>query len=164
MNKAIAGVFIGTVLIIGGLLWAGQPGDSQGDQAAQASVLVSQEEIFDFGSISMANGKVNHEFSITNGSDQEVTIKKIYTSCMCTEANFRLGDTTYGLFGMPGHGSSAQTAANISLGAGQSAILDVIYDPNAHGPAGVGPVDRFVYVEDKEGGQLTVEIKAVVTP
>ena len=111
----------------------------------------------------MANGKVNHEFKITNSSDQPVNIKDISTSCMCTAANFKFNGKTYGLFGMPGHGGGA-TAANITFNPGDTGILDVIYDPNAHGPAGVGAIDRFVYVEDKNGGRLEIEIKTVVTP
>lgn len=165
-TKAIIGIFVGTIVIVGSLIWFGQPTADQNSSEAKSteSVLKSDETNFDFGTISMANGKVNHEFKITNSSDQPVNIKKIYTSCMCTAANFRFNDKTYGLFGMPGHGGSALTTANITLNPGDFGSLDVIYDPNAHGPAGVGAVDRFVYIEDKDGGKLTLEIKAVATP
>src|SRR3989338_555227 len=165
-KKTVIGIFVGTVIVIGGLIWLGQPTVNQDSSEAKSaeSILKSDETNFDFGTISMANGKVNHEFKITNSSNQLVNIKKIYTSCMCTAANFRFNDKTYGLFGMPGHGGGALTTANITLNPGDSGSLDVIYDPNAHGPAGVGAIDRFVYVEDKNGGKLELEIKTVVTP
>jgi hypothetical protein len=166
MNKAIVSIVIGTIVILGGLVWLGQSTVNQNGSGenVKESGLKSDEASFDFGTISMANGKVNHEFKITNSSDQPVTIKKIYTSCMCTAASFRLKEKTYGSFGMPGHGGSALTTANITLNSGESGNLNVIYDPNAHGPAGVGAIDRFVFVEDKNGGQLKLEIKTVVTP
>lgn len=163
-TKAIIGIFIGTIIVIGGLIWLGRPTEqSTGSQAnITESILKSSETIFDFGTISMTNGKVSHEFKITNGSAQLINISKIYTSCMCTAANFKLNEKIYGPFGMEGMGGI--TSANITLGPGESGSIEAIYDPNAHGPAGVGAIDRFVYVEDKNGGQLKLEIKAAVTP
>src|SRR3989344_8357255 len=166
MNKKVIGIFVGILVVIGGLIWLGQPTANQnnGQAISTESLLKINETNYDFGTISMANGKVNHEFIITNSSGQPINIKKIYTSCMCTVANFRFNDKSYGLFGMPGHGVGALAAANITLNSGDFGILDVVYDPNAHGPAGVGAVERFVYVEDKNGSQLKIEIKEVVTP
>ncbi len=163
-TKIIISVFIGIVVVIGGLIWLGQPaGNQNGGQAnLTAGLLKSNEVNFDFGTISMAKGKVGHDFEVNNTSDQPVNIKKIYSSCMCTAANFKLNGKTYGPFGMEGMGGI--NYANITVNPGDLGIVEVIYDPNAHGPAGVGSIDRFVYVEDKNGGQLTLEIKAVVTP
>ncbi len=165
MNKnAIIGILFGTIVIIGGLIWLGRPTEQSNHSQANIaeSLLKSSESIFDFGTISMANGNVSHEFKITNDSAQPVNISKIYTSCMCTSANFKLGDKKYGPFGMEGMGGV--TSANITLSPGGSGTIEAIYDPNAHGPAGVGSIDRLIYVEDKNGGQVKLEIKAMVTP
>jgi len=163
-TKKILGIFVGAAILIIGLAWLGKPAADQNNSQASldTNVLKSEETLFDFGTISMANGNVSHDFKITNSSNQPVNIRKIYTSCMCTTAKFKLGDKTYGAFGMPGHGGL--TAANITLNPGDSGVVEVTFDPNAHGPAGVGPIDRLVYVEDKNGGQLQLEIKTVVTP
>ena len=163
--KIIITVFVGTFVVIGGLIWLAQPTASlnTGQISSTGSLLKSSEKSFDFGTISMINGNVNHEFQIVNSSEQSIVIKKIYTSCMCTTANFKTNGRTYGSFGMPGHGGGA-TRSNITLNPGSTGNLEVVYDPNAHGPAGVGPIDRFVYIEDKNGGQLELEIKAIVTP
>lgn len=162
--KVIMYVFVGTAILLGGLIWLGKQTSQNGpaNSGATASVLKNDEPLFDFGTISMANGKVKHDFKITNSSDQPVNIRKVYTSCMCTAANFMLNGKTYGPFGMEGMGGL--TYANITMGPGDSGTLETVYDPNAHGPAGVGSIDRFVYVEDKNGGQLQFEIKTVVTP
>lgn len=162
-TKAIIGIFVGAIVIIGGLIWLGQPSATQNNQATvSASLLKSSEALFDFGNISMANGKVSHEFKITNSSDQPINIRKIYSSCMCTAAKFKLNNQEYGPFGMEGMGGL--TSTNVTMNPGDSGMIEAIYDPNAHGPAGVGSIDRFVYLEDKSGGQLKLEIKAVATP
>lgn len=163
MNKAIVGIFVATAVVIGGLIWIGQPAaqkDSQNDSSP--SLLESNETLFDFGTISMAKGKVNHEFTISNTSDQPVTIRKVFSSCMCTAAAFKLNGKTYGPFGMEGMGGV--TSTNITMNPGDAGSIEAVYDPNAHGPAGVGSIDRFVYVEDSNGGQVQFEIKAIVTP
>ncbi len=80
---------------------------------------------------------------------------------MCTSANFHLNQKNYGPFDMQGMGSNYLSA---TLNPGDAGIVDAIYDPAAHGPAGVGMADRFIYLEDASGGQLKLEIKSVVTP
>ena len=81
---------------------------------------------------------------------------------MCTLAEVKIGEKTYGPFGMQGHGGA--TATNIELSPGQEVELNAIYDPNAHGPAGVGAIDRDLDLQDEKGAQLRIEIKANVTP
>lgn len=162
--KIIVGIFVVTVVVVGGLIWFSQPTTNQNNSQASlsASLLKSDATLFDFGTISMAKGKVNHEFKITNNSGQPINVRKIYSSCMCTAAVFKLNEKEYGPFGMEGMGGL--TSANITLNPGDSGAVEAIYNPNAHGPAGVGSIDRFIYLEDKNGGQLKLEIKALVTP
>ena len=64
---------------------------------------------------------------------------------------------------MPGHGGVVQKA-NAIVRAGGSLDTEVVYDPNAHGPAGVGKINRFVFLTDTSGNALQIEIKALVTP
>ena len=64
---------------------------------------------------------------------------------------------------MEGHGSPVPTI-NEELPAGQEAQIEVVFDPAAHGPAGVGPISRNVFVETTDGKKLVFEIKAQVTP
>ena len=63
---------------------------------------------------------------------------------------------------MPGMGYVPP--ANELIKAGESRTIRVVYNPNAHGPAGVGRIDRFVTLTDEAGGALQLEIKALVTP
>lgn len=109
------------------------------------SVLDTDSDFYDFGMISMAKGEVVHEFKIKNTGTDEVKVGKIYTSCMCTTAQFIKGEIQKGPFGMAGHGYIPPV--NESLRPDEEAIIRVVFDPAAHGPAGVGKIQRTVYVE-----------------
>ncbi|OHA38051.1 MAG: hypothetical protein A3G03_01305 [Candidatus Taylorbacteria bacterium RIFCSPLOWO2_12_FULL_44_15c] len=159
-------IIIGAVIVLGiiGLMWWGwgnQTADIPKDYGA-ASALLASEKLYDFGSISMKDGLVNHIFKITNSSDKDVLVKKIVTSCMCTEAYIESEGKEKGPFSMEGMGYVPP--ANETIKAGESRNVKVVYDPNAHGPAGVGAIGRLVYITDAAGGELQLEIKALVTP
>ena len=128
------------------------------------SALVASETLHDFGTISMKNGNVDKEFTLTNPTSVDITISSVATSCMCTTA-FIVGSdgVTKGPFGMPSHGTLVPPANKV-LKAGEELIVRVVYDPNAHGPAGVGPIDRFITITEKTGDTLELKIKGLVTP
>jgi len=124
--------------------------------------LQARETAFDFGSISMAAGKVTHRFWFRNESGSEVLIRKIYTSCMCTTATFVKGMKVINSYGMPGHGPLP--AVNESLKPGEAAYIDAVFDPAAHGPAGLGPTQRVVTIESDGSRPLELNFAANVRP
>ncbi|OGG83042.1 hypothetical protein A3A42_03330 [Candidatus Kaiserbacteria bacterium RIFCSPLOWO2_01_FULL_55_25] len=157
------------VLLIIGLLASGNAAKGgtasvQGvSSRAQKSALMAPLVFHDFGTISMKNGNVTKEFTVTNPTAEAITVETVFTSCMCTTA-FLVGPdgTTKGPFRMPGMGYVPP--ANETIPAGENRTVRVVYNPNAHGPAGVGRIDRFVTLTDDSGGTLVYEIKANVTP
>lgn len=165
-------LFISTAVIavfIAGLLWLGAPNKNQSNISDAASKSgagqISAGHIdYDFGPVSMAKGKVSHAYKIVNPSAEPATISKIYTSCMCTVASLTTQDgQKFGPFGMPGHGGPSGKIST-ALESGQEAELEVVFDPTAHGPAGVGAIDRTVYVETATGQKLELNFTATVTP
>lgn len=162
--KQIIFILSFAVLIGAGLWYAkGVSLKSQEQSAAVAtSVLEINEPSYDFGEISMAKGVVGKEFKIKNPSANSVEIESIYTSCMCTEATLEVGGKKFGPYGMPGHGFGPKVRQTI--GAGEEVSILVEFDPAAHGPAGVGPIQRAVAVETKDGARLELEISALVKP
>jgi len=125
--------------------------------------LIAEEVFYDFGKISMKDGNVSKRFKVTNNSGEDINVPNLTTSCMCTAAYFiRPDGSKNGPFGMPGMGFVPKL--NETIKKGQSAEIEVVYDPNAHGPAGVGMIDRFVFLEDASGNKIQLEIKANVTP
>ena len=156
----VTGITIGlTVLIIGGVSLSQKTSPSEA--IAKVSQLQTTDNSYDFGSISMAKGKVAKTFTFRNNTGQTVIAKKLYTSCMCTKATLALDDKIFGPFGMPAHGFIPEI--NTTIAPGQEVKIEAIFDPAAHGPAGGGPIARQVILETSDG-QLTFNFKAQVLP
>ncbi|MDO8585169.1 MAG: DUF1573 domain-containing protein [bacterium] len=163
MNKNIVIITLVVVGFVGLVLWSSPAQQSVGSSTGAESALAAVELLYDFGTISMKDGNVTKDFTVTNPGDSDILVSSLVTSCMCTKASIvRADGSIKGPFGMPGMGFVPP--ANETIKAGDSRVIRVVYDPNAHGPAGVGPIDRLVTLTDKSGGALQLEIKAMVTP
>ncbi len=160
--------FVAVAAVVLLIAWssAGRGGNNPPDDSSNGSSsadlssagnLISEENNFDFKTISMANGKVSHRFELKNSGVEPLKIKKVYTSCMCTVASvIDAAGTTYGPFGMPGHdGLSSET---ISVNGGESIIVEAVFDPAAHGPQGVGKIKRVVYLDTNSVDQPQIQI------
>ena len=130
--------------------------------ASAAPSLASFQPVYNFGSISMAAGKVNHTYTISNTSTSPVTIVGVQTSCMCTGATVVTSHGRFGPFGMAGHGR--MPAIRETLVPGATAQVEVVFDPAAHGPAGVGKTERVVTIETDVGAPLELGLAAMVRP
>ena len=165
MNKnIILGIAVGAV-VFAGIVWIARPdGKDAGATILQGSngVLNVEEQSFDFGTISMAVGKVTHRFAVKNTGVEPVNISKMYTSCMCTVAVLQKGDKKFGPYGMPGHGFIPKM--NATIDPGEEVFVDVTFDPAAHGPAGVGVIQRAVILENNAGDNVELQISANVKP
>lgn len=165
MNKITIGIAAG-VIAFAGIVWAMRP--SSGDSVAVPSVsssagaISAEEENFDFGTVSMAAGKVSHLFRVKNTSQEAVVIEKMYTSCMCTSAALEIAGKAFGPYGMPGHGFVPSIGEAVAPGA--EAVVNVVFDPAAHGPAGVGRIQRAIIIENNAGEPLELGFTALVTP
>src|SRR3989344_6754123 len=152
------------ILVVAGLVWFGGS-ETKAPTAASVNVsgkLTTAETKYDFGAVSMANGKVNKEFVLENQSKDSVAIGEVSTSCMCTTAELKVGDKTAGPFGMPGHGGAPK--ANLIVKPGEKLVVKTIFDPAAHGPAGVGPIERQVMISTGAASPMVLEFKAIVEP
>lgn len=160
------------ILVVGGLVIAAKPDPvkktptavemvkaSAGNSAGQ---LTATQTKFSFGPISMARGKVKHRYPITNAGTEPIIIRKLYTSCMCTTAALVKGGKAGEAFGMPGH--TPIPTINVPINPREEAFVEVIFDPAAHGPAGVGPIERVVTLENNGGQPLELAFAALVSP
>lgn len=156
---SVAVIAVVAVVAVG----AGQDKNTKQSSVIQgASALTAEVPSFDFGRISMANGKVSREIKIKNTNKVPVTATRLSTSCMCTTAELDYQGKREGPFGMPGHGFIP--GIKMVIQPGDEAILKVTFDPAAHGPAGVGTIKRDVYLEQEGGKRLTINFSAFVTP
>ena len=164
MNKTILLIAV-AVLVLGGLIWIARP-NSQNSEASSTpsngALTIEEANNYDFGTISMAAGKVTHQFKIKNTGADAVTISKMYTSCMCTTATLLMGDKKFGPYGMPGHGTIPKI--NRIVNPNEEISVDVVFDPAAHGPAGVGRIQRAITIENNAGQSVELQFVAIVTP
>jgi len=168
-NKTIISLLL-IIFVVGGLMWWGSSiqGGTLVSPSANSNLstnaLTALETSYDFGEISMARALVEKTFELRNNTNQDITLEKVTTSCMCTSAYLEMSNgEEKGPFGMIGHGGTVPKANEI-IKAGETRNLRVVFDPNDHGPAGVGIINRVVTLEDNLGGKLEYQIKAVVTP
>lgn len=138
------------------------PGHAQASETQKAGALVSMRPSLDLGTVSMAAGKVPFSYLVRNAGTEPLTISRIYTSCMCTNATLVTASERKGPFGMPGHGLPNTLKA--TLAPGESANLMVLFDPAAHGPSGLGRIERFVTLESDEAAPLELTLVVMVQP
>lgn len=169
-TKTIISIIVVIIFILGIYVWGYSTKGGTTDSVQDASALnvskgslVATEKFYDFGTISMKNGEVVKEFKVTNSNNGDVILSKVLTSCMCTSAYIVKPDgSAKGPFGMAEHG--AVPSADEVIKAGEDRIIRVVFDPNAHGPAGVGMIDRFITLTDTSNNTLQFEVKALVIP
>lgn len=106
---------------------------------------VINPENFDLGDVPINGGIVTKEYEVKNTAGETLKLKKVATSCMCTMAKVVFGDKETKFFGMEGHGDK-NAPVNLEIPSGQSARVVVNFDPAAHGPEGVGPFERIVWL------------------
>lgn len=147
------------IAVMGVIVWGFLGGGNVSDKAYSAGALVADEKSYDFGKISMAAGKVSRKFILRNDGTDPVKIINVATSCMCTKANVTDGaGKVYGPFGMPGH-ADAGNKTSIEVLPGKEIELEAVFDPAAHGPAGVGLAQRSIFVETNSAKFPRIELK-----
>ncbi|MEK7112466.1 MAG: DUF1573 domain-containing protein [Patescibacteria group bacterium] len=146
-TKILIGILIATfVVIVGGVFLVGRKGAYE-EQAPKTEVLgiEANPSSYDLGNVPIAGGIITKEYTIKNTTDKSIKLKKIATSCMCTTASLELGGKSTKFFGMEGHGD-LNPPVNIEVASGQEGKIIVKFDPAAHGPQGVGPFDRVIWL------------------
>lgn len=151
------------IALVAVLTLGNREGGATNEQIAGATgVLSAPRAFYDFGNVSMKNGKVRYSYPVRNESGAPALVEQIFTSCMCTEASLLIGGERLGPFGMQGHGYTPRL--NRVIPAGQEAVVEAVFDPNAHGPAGVGRNDRAVSILMGGRQLLQLQFTAYVTP
>lgn len=159
-------IVISITVLAAGLLFWGKSTPAQKpsavDTGSTPATFSEQIPSFDFGSISMRKGDVTHEFALTNTTGSDLTINQAETSCMCTNAILILPDgKELGPFGMQGHGFASPV--NAIVRSGETLRVRAIFDPAAHGPSGIGKIERAVMLSTTNG-QVVMQFQATVTP
>lgn len=148
--KIFALVF--AILMLGAALFV-FAGDGN-DPSAGSGIpkLAIAETDYDFGDISMAKGLVKHEFTIKNDGDAPLVLTNLSTSCACTKVVLINNGKKSPEFTMASHGVNPLIWSD-RIEPGQSAAIEAIFNPLAHGPDAVGPITRTINVYSNTGGK-----------
>ncbi len=82
---------------------------------------------------------------------------------MCTTATLVQSESQFGPYGMKGH-RGAIPEINQVVQPGETVIVRADFDPNAHGPAGIGVANRVVTVLVGANRRVELKFTAYVTP
>lgn len=154
-----------TVVFLVVFLIIRQPADtSQDNNKTSSGVLTARETNYDFGTLEMKNGPVEHIYILENTSNEPVIITKANTSCMCTTGTLIKGDVNIGRFGMSGMSGGKNSGRIAEVAVGETLSVKAGFDPAAHGPAGVGLAQRSIFLETNSKTQPKIELtfRAVV--
>lgn len=134
------------MLLLGGCVNTGTNNNAQDMSKSQNSSSLSYStEIYDFGEIPIMGGLVSTTYQVTNEGPTPVVLIKGSTSCMCTTAQIK--DTkgnTSDTITMAGHGGSGEIMQVLEVG--ESTSVTATFDPMAHGPNALGPIQRDVFI------------------
>ena len=146
-NRMVIYTSVFLILVVGLVYLIASPkSQSKAEATVNQNQLVVDAGSFDFGIGNMKDGRVSHKFSIKNLGESLLVINKVYTSCMCTEAEvITSSGGRFGPYGMPGHGSLS--TRRVEIAPNEDFVVEAIFDPAAHGPSGVGLASRTVYLE-----------------
>lgn len=145
--KILAVALIFSFLLIVGLaaIFGGKEGDEPAVAGMQLEGIEANPEFYDLGEVTLNGGLVTKEYEIKNTSGQALKLKKIATSCMCTQAKVSVNGRETKFFGME-HGMDKNPPITFEIASGEMAKVTVTFDPAAHGPQGVGPFERIVWL------------------
>jgi hypothetical protein len=154
--KKIIGILLLWIIVIGGITWGiiGYSSQKQNGHSGIPEIAIDSFE-YDFGTVSMAEGMVEHTFEIRNIGQGDLRINRIWTSCMCTTARLKVNGKTSPEFGM--HSASMLWSQKISPQ--QTAYLNVVFDPAYHGPRGIGEIVRVIYLSTNDPENENIKIK-----
>ncbi|MEK7558917.1 MAG: DUF1573 domain-containing protein [Patescibacteria group bacterium] len=134
-----------TILLFGGVFFLTKTTTPEIKASQNAKAYVSDPTSFDWGTIPMSKGNVVKSFTIKNTGADTLKLYNVKTSCHCTKAYITIDGADSPSFGMEGLSSWTGEVPK-----GTEAKLTAVFDPAFHGPAGTGPVNRFVSVETND--------------
>lgn len=159
-KKLFIGIMVLTLLIlIGATFFLSQGSTSAAKIGLSQNVKIEvPERNFNWAEIKMSNGNISKTFNLKNSGIDVLKLTNIQTSCHCTKAQIAIDGQESPLFGMNNVSSWIG-----EVQAGKEAQLIVIFDPNYHGPSGVGPIERLVSVETNDPKEPKLEFSVTGT-
>lgn len=153
-NKVLIGLIsISTIIILAlGTVLVTKTQSPVLDDTGSARVEITGEKAHAWGEIDINGGHVEQIFQIKNVGDSDLEITNFKTSCMCTEAQVNIDGKNSPIFGM--HTRSGWSGV---VRPGETADVNVVFDPMYHGPQGTGPITRMVSFNTNDSDNRIIE-------
>lgn len=151
----IGAVGVSVLIIVGAIaLFSNQkPAPKREDQGVASMTIDKKSE--DFGSMKVSDER-RATFTITNTGNSILRIWKVTTSCDCTAATIKIGDTETPEFSMAGMMGPDRANWLGEVPVGQKALLTVIYRPSIM-PVN-GPITRQASFSTNDPNNPDVEV------
>lgn len=155
-KKFLIGIIIFTVAVIGvGIfLTSGTPSKAVLEKTG-GTKIETPETKYDFGTIKLNGGNVQHAFAIKNTGKEDLRIANLSSSCHCTKVHFEKKGQKGPAFGMKGAGGDSDWVG--ILKPNEEGKLITVFDPAFHGPQGIGSISRIVSAETNDPDSPYVE-------
>lgn len=146
-------LFLVILAVVGFFYWRSIPPEN-------APIISVEPTLYDFGTVSQAKGIVSTTLDIYNRGNQDLVLRDMDTSCMCTTAAVIANGVEGPKFGMRSHGTNPKDWEQV-IPPGESVQLKIYYNPNAHKDL-KGSVTRSIslYSNDPMNKKKEVKIKA----
>ena len=156
-KKFILGISLFTLLVLGGGIWFASSIPTKPTlQKTVGATLLTDHTSVELKTILYEKGVLTHVFPIQNTGEKPLSITNLATSCMCTKVYFTNGKEKGPQTGMKG--MSAISSWIGTLQPQEKGEIIALFDPQFHGPTGVGAISRLVSFETSDPDHPYVEL------
>lgn len=157
---AISLIALGALYFIGSRSTKSTTNDNKTD--ATATVVGAYElssEKMDLGDMKV-DDKKTATFTFKNTSTEKMNLSRFETSCNCTMVEVKINRDTSPMFNMPAHMSASERAWNRDLATGETAEINVTYEP-ALMPV-YGSIERYATFKINNSKEIRLTVSANV--
>lgn len=155
-KKFVIGIIVFVLVVFGfAIVFAGKGSSKAVVEKTIGAKIEIDHASKDLGNINYNGGLVTQSFPVKNVGTKDLEIANMATSCMCTNAYFKDENGKSEEFGMKGMTNPSDWKGIIKPG--ETAEVVAVFDPQYHGPQGVGPISRTVSMETNDPDNPYVE-------
>lgn len=157
MNKFAIGIIIFSVVIVAlGVYLLSRAPVRVALSPENGAKIGLESRRYDFGLVRLTAGLVVHRYSVKNLGQIDVKIANLATSCTCTKVYFKSANWESPRAGMKGMTKISDWVGVLKPGESGEVIIE--FDPNFHGPQGMGKIVRGVSFETNDPQNRYVEL------
>lgn len=155
---SVIGLSLGAILVIYFVGSKSTKEDAVNTNGPVGTYELSSEKM-DLGDMKV-DDKKTATFTFKNTSTEKMNLSRFETSCNCTMVEVKINGDTSPMFNMPAHMSASERAWNHDLTTGETAEINVTYEP-ALMPV-YGPIERYATFKINNSKEIRLTVSAIV--